>query len=240
MNINEYSSIRKEIKLKRDSDTFINEIIALMPQYVKDESTFVRKRKGSILVHKSDPAIYAYITISGDISVVNEFESGKIFEPVVIPHSNFLGVVEIILDMKEIISTNLAKTDIEYIQIPKKVFLKWLDESHEATRYVLKCISSNFRNNMKESGENIILDSMYLVVSHLLKFAKYSESKKLYVLAETRENTSVRTGVNLRTLYRHIKKLKLEGYCSSQYRSIIYDENQKIRLNDYYLLLRNK
>jgi len=224
----------------KKSDSFITEIISLMPQFVKEASEFVSLPKNTIILGKSEPVSFAIITVSGEISVVNEFESGKIFEPVILYPNDFTGVVEILLGMKEIISTNIAKTDIEFIKVPSKIFLKWLDESHKLTRYVLNSVSYNFKKNMDESGEGVLLDSMFHFINHLLKNAVYDSSKSLYYIDETRERTSVRTGINLRTLYRHIKKMKDEGMILTHHRQIVFSESQKNSLYDYYLQLRHK
>jgi CRP-like cAMP-binding protein len=236
----EYANIRKNSSKKRPSDAYIDKVLSNMPDSIKKQARFIKMKKDEIIIHQSDQVKYAYITVNGEISVINEFESGKLFEPVIIPHSDFIGVVEIILGHSEFISSNVAKTDVELIRIPTKVFQEWISMSHETTTLVLESVCRNFVKNMSESGETMILDSMYLLVRHLLMTSSYDREKKQYTLQETREKTSIRTGVNLRTLYRHIKKLKEDGYCSSLYRGIVFNEGQKAALYDYYLLLRNK
>ena len=237
MNIIEYEILRKN-RNSKENDPFINEIISLMPKYVKEASTLERKKKYENILVKSDPVDFAIITVKGEISVVNEFESGKIYEPVVIYPNDFTAVVEIICGIKEIITLNIAKTDVEFIKIPKKVFLKWLDDSHLITRYVLNSVSNNFQQNMFVSGEGVLLDSMYLLVSHLLQNALLVND--LFILTETREKTSRRTGINLRTLYRHINKLKSSGYILKNTRKLSFSKEMQVLLYDYHKQLRNK
>jgi CRP/FNR family cyclic AMP-dependent transcriptional regulator len=239
MNVKEYELVRKSSTRVLESDSFITKIISLMPDFVKEECSYVTKKKNEIVLHKSSPVEFAYLTISGEIAVLNEFESGKIFEPFIIRHSDFSGVVEIILNMEEIISTNIAISDVEYIMIPARTLRKWLDQNHEITKYVLHSVCFNFRGKMEESGESVILNSMYSFVNHLINNATYSEKTKLYVLNESRERTSIRTGVNLRTLYRHIKKLKQEELIDIVKRKIVFTKQQQKDLYDYYKKLRN-
>lgn len=240
MKIIEYENLILSGNSNKESDGFVLEIISLMPNYVKDSSEVVTRNSGALLYEKDEPITHIYITVDGEISIVNEFESGKIFEPVILHHSDFTGVVEAILGMDEIISTNIAKTDVTYIKVPKQIFLKWLDDSHKITRYVLNSVSTNFKKNMAESGESVILDSMYLLVSYLLRNTNHDNLTNFYVLHETRERTSIRTGINIRTLYRHIKKLRQDGLITMQNRNIAFSDTQKMHLYDYYLQLRNK
>ena len=119
MNITTYEQQRRKLGIVRENDSFINALISNMPHSIKEVAQVVKLKKGATIVKKDDPIDFVYITLSGEVSVVNEFESGKIFEPVVIKPNDFMIVVESILDMKEIITTNTAKTDVEIIKIPK-------------------------------------------------------------------------------------------------------------------------
>lgn len=235
MRLNEYIDSNQ-----LEDNSFFNDIISLMPKFVRDQAEYKHVSPKQIILQKGDPLTHAVIVISGDVTVLNEFESGKVFEPVIIHHSDFTGVVEIILNMEDTIATNVAVNDVRYIKIPRKTFLKWLDVSHIITKYILKSVCSNFQKNMMESGEAILLDSMYLFVSHTLKNASYSPATKLYILKETREKTSTRTGINLRTLYRHIKRLRDGDYISNTGRNIVYNETQKEALQALNQSLRKK
>lgn len=238
MNMKKFIEKRNQGLFPRDNDPFIDRIIGIMPKEVKDVAEFVRYPKNSVLVAKSEPVEYAFITITGEITVVNEFESGKIFEPVVIYESDFTCVVEIILGMDEIIATNMTKTDCEVIRIPRHAFHKWMKKNHEITSLVLYSVSDNFMKNMMVSGENILLDTMYLFLRHILNYAVHENGN--YTLMETREKTSLRTGINLRTLYRHIKTLKEKELITIEHRNITYNDSQRDALEDYVYYLRNK
>lgn len=240
MNITSYEQHLRNRGIVRENDSFINALISYMPHSIKEVAQVVQVKKNTEIVKKDDPVDFVYITLQGEIAVVNEFESGKVFEPVVIYPNDFMVVVEAILGMDEIITTNTAKTDVEIIKIPKKLFLYWLDKSPEITRMVLDSVCLNFKHNMKVSGEGVLLDSMYLFISHMLNNAVHDKDNQCYTLAETREKTAIRTGINLRTLYRHIKRLKEDHYISNKHQKICFDEKQKARLFKYNQELRNK
>ncbi len=240
MKLSKFKKEYYEHKERYDNQAFIEHIFQIMPKEVQEEAEYLHYIKNSNLVTKSDPVNYAFITITGEITVVNEFESGKIFEPVVISPSDFTCVVEIILDMDEIIATNMTRTDCTLIRIPRNTFKKWLDTNHEVTKMVLEGVCINFMKSMIVSGENILLDTMYLLLRHLLNSAIYEPLSKQYTLHETREKTSSRTGINLRTLYRHIKHLKNESYIGVYGRNITYSEKQREAIIKYVHYLRNK
>lgn len=232
--------IRDYIKTlsKKELTPITKKVIDLMPSYIKKDSQYVTYNKGDNLLTKSEELQYVYYVIDGSFNVVNEFESGKIYEPVILEHSDFIGVVETILNHKETISTLKAQKDAEVFQIRKELFIKWMNDSHELTKMVLKSVASNFIKNMIESGESVILSSRYMLVSHLLQHSNMVDDN--YMIDEAREKTSIRTGINLRTLYRHIKELKQEKLISTKGRKIFFDESQKDLLYKMYQDLRNK
>ena len=236
MSINKLEQLIQSNSFHSKSISFISEIINLMPAYVKKESSFINLNKGETLLYKGQKPTSVFIIVSGEMSVVNEFESGKVYEPVIVKHSNFSAVVEAILDYEEIIVTNIANTNVELIKIPIKCFRQWLKDSHEITTIVLKNVSKNFIKNMTLSGENVLLNSKYLFTAHLLNNAL--QDGKLYVMNETREKTAKRTGINLRTLYRYIKEFKNNGYIDVKGRKIFFTEQQRNRLHNYYMKLR--
>jgi CRP-like cAMP-binding protein len=222
----------------RESTPFLKRIIALMPDYVFRNSYLATYKKGEIVVHKGDPLRFVFITVSGDITVVNEFESGKVYEPVVLPHSDFVVVVEALLNYEEIISTNIATSDSEIIKIPIQLFKRWINESHDLTKEVLLNVSKNFVKNMRESGEGVLLNSKYLFIMHLLNQSKQKHG--YHILDETREKTAKRTGINIRTLYRYIKEFKEKDLIDINGRSIIFSDAMREQLHQCALELRNR
>jgi len=219
---------------------FFKYIISNMPDYVKNTSLYLKLLKGKSIVNKSEDTSDVYIVIKGSLIVVNEFESGKTFEPVKIYDSDFIGVVEAILDIPEFISTVQAISPVEYIKIPKDIFLKWIKDNNSICNKVLYSVCKNFSHNMIESGEGRVLDSLYLLTSYILKNASFDKRTEQYYIPETRQKTSVRTGINLRTMYRYINKLKSLNIITVKNRKITYSENQKEILIKYNSNLRNK
>jgi CRP-like cAMP-binding protein len=220
------------------TNPFVKDLIKLMPDYVKASSSYLVFHKNEFIFRKGELPRYVYYIIDGSFIVVNEFESGKVYEPVVLHSNDFTGTVEAILHKSEIISANIANEDLYVFQFPIDVFLRWINDSHPLTKVVLEKLSMNFEKNMMESGEGILLHSMYFLISHLLN--QSYEKDGLSVLDEAREKTAIRTGINIRTLYRHIKELKNENYIKTNGRKILFTEDQRQKLYDYQLELRNK
>lgn len=216
---------------------FIIDTLNMMPKFVKIQSEIVTMNKKDILYQKGEVPNYSYFIISGEITVVSEFESGRIYEPIILRDDDITGFVEAILDKQEILSTNITTTDVELIRVPNNVVKKWLSESAEFTNYLLKKVSEYFYTNMEWSGQNVILGSKYLFVNYLLNHAKPDET--MYILNETREKTAKRTGINLRTLYRYINEFKELDIITTQGRKIIFTTEGHNQLVDLYMQLRN-
>lgn len=217
---------------------FLKDIFKQMSSDVKNNSRVLNLNVNDSICRKGDEAKYVFIVLKGELVVINEFESGKVFEPVTIQHSDFIGVVEAMLYYDDYISSVSATEDVEYIQIPKDIFLSWVRNNTRISNLVLESVCKNFSQNMQESGEQVLLDSMYLFIGRILKYAK--KEGTLYILHETREKTAIRTGINLRTLYRYIKKLKQMNYIETHQRRIAFNDQQKEKLSIYNQELRNK
>ena len=222
----------------KDKNPFLNDIFTQMSVDVKNNSRVLNLEVNDSICRKGDETNYVFIVLKGELVVINEFESGKIFEPVTIQHSDFIGVVEAMLQYDDYISTVSATEDVEYIRIPKDIFLTWIQNNTRISNLVLESVCKNFSQNMQESGEQVLLDSMYLFIGRILKHAK--KEGNLFVLSETREKTAIRTGINLRTLYRYIKKLKQMNYIVTHQRKIAFTNDQKEKLFIYNQALRNK
>lgn len=219
---------------------FFKTILENMPDYVKRDASLEHANIDEPIVRTSYPVRDAFIILYGELVVVNEFESGKVYEPVAIYNNDFVGVVEIVLDSEEFISTVSATTKVEYLKIPKETFKRWIKENSTMGYMVLESVCSNFSKNMTDAGEQIVLDSMYLLVSHIIKNSKHSVKDSIYFLDETRDKTAKRTGINIRTLYRYIKKLKQLNFISLSKKKIAFNEDMKEKLIDYSITLRNK
>jgi CRP/FNR family cyclic AMP-dependent transcriptional regulator len=222
------------------NNTFLNTILENMPDYVQDLASFEEISEDTPIVRTSYPVTDAFVILEGELVVVNEFESGKVYEPVTISYDDFVGVVEVVLNREEFISTVVATSKVKYIKIPKDIFKKWLKDNALISYLVLESVAKNFSMNMTFAGEQILLDSMYLLVNHIVNFSKYDEQKKMFYLQETREKTAKRTGINIRTLYRYLKKLKRLNYIFMDKKRISFDKSMKEKLIDYSILLRNK
>lgn len=220
--------------------SFLDTLFEHMPDFVQSNASIVHIGKNQRIVRDSYPVEDAFIIVKGELVVVNEFESGKIYEPVVLYENDFLGVVEVVLGQEEYISSVAATTDVVAISISKDVFIKWLKSNSYISYMVLQSVSKNFAINMTDAGDQIVLDSMYLLVNHILKNAVYKEENSIFILHESRDKTATRTGINIRTLYRYIKKLKQLDYIFLQSKRIAFTAAQKKVLLEYSVILRNK
>lgn len=219
---------------------FLNILLNNMSDNIKSSVSIESLKKDERLISTAYPVNDAFAIIQGELVVVNEFESGKVYEPVVIYANDFVGVVEVVLDQKEFISSVTATSDVIFLRIPKEIFKKWIKENGKISYLVLQSVSKNFSINMTDAGEQIVLDSMYLLVNHIIKNSIQKQLNTPFILNESRDKTAKRTGINIRTLYRYIKKLKFMNLISLKQKRISFDFEQKQRLVEFSVSLRNK
>ncbi len=236
MNIEKY---KQTLTLSSSTiDHNLKEFLTDMPNYIRQNSVYKKFKAKEVLFEKSEEYKYVYYIISGSFVVVNEFESGRIYEPVILYSDDFIGVVEAIVKKQEIISTIIANEQSEVLGFRKDDFIKWIGENHNITKIVLNSISISFTKNMVESGEQIILNTRYLLLSHLIQQSVMKDD--IFLLDESREKTSIRTGINIRTLYRHIKELKQKGLVDTRGRKVFFNDSQRQNIFDLMTELRNK
>jgi CRP-like cAMP-binding protein len=218
-------------------DTFTNKILSLIPHNLKERCKIVTYKKGDRLVEMQTTVQFIDIIVEGSFHVINEFESGRSYEPLGTYESDFIGVVEAITNTNEYFANVRAKQDSKVIRMERPDFMNWINSSHAAMSLVLESVCKNFKLTMQHSGEEMVLNSMYIFVRHLLRTS--IKLRGVFLLDEGREITSQRTGINIRTMYRHINKLKELGYVSIEKRRISYTESQKELLLTYYEELRS-
>lgn len=236
MNIEKYKQTLTSNKMNNPEK--LNVILKNMPSYIKQNGSFKIYKKSELLYEKSEDVNYVYYIIRGSFVVVNEFESGRIYEPVILYGDDFIGAVEAIIGKPDVISTIVANETSEVLRFKTEDFKRWLKENHDLTRVVLHSVSVNFTKNMVESGEQIILNTRYLMVNHLLQ--QSTKQDDLNILDESRDKTSIRTGINIRTLYRHIRELKEQKLIDTKGRKVYFTDTQKEHLLDFMKELRNK
>ncbi|AIO19170.1 DNA-binding transcriptional activator YeiL [Candidatus Izimaplasma bacterium HR1] len=220
-----------------------NELIELLNSFDDDilhRCKIVTIKKNHTLLKMGDNIEYMYIIVHGQTRVVNVFENGKLYEPVLINDNEIIGTMEILQNYPTYISSIYTTYDTKLIRITKQDTLKLLNENLLFTKLILKCISKDFFNQSFHQGEKLIQNSMFLLVDYLLRQVETSRDKKITTITNTREVISNRTGINLRTLYRNIKRLRELELLDVIDRKIVIKENQSKQLYKYYDRLRGK
>ena len=91
MNIEKYKQTLTSKNVKIDSS--LQSLLDIMPNYILQHSIYKKLDANEVLFEKGDLFNYVYYISSGSFVVVNEFESGRIYEPVILYSKDYIGVV---------------------------------------------------------------------------------------------------------------------------------------------------
>ena len=240
MNIEPYYNnlINKDHKTKLETELL--HIIDDMDPVIKRHTDIIKVRRNNPLLKMDDPLDYMYIIIDGEFKVVNEFENGKLYEPNLIPKGESVGIMEIMVNHQSYISSVIATKDSTVIRIAIAQAKELINKSHFFTKRALYETSKYFFLQSFRRGEDLLQDTLFLLVDYLIRYAESNETDDVLVIPLTREEIANRTGINIRTLYRNISKLKNDNVISIKNKKININQKQKRDLYAVHSRLKTK
>ena len=240
MNLDTYYNNLLNIENKSSLEKEILHIINDMDYVIKRHTDIIKIKKNNPLLKMDDPLDYMYIIIEGEFKVVNEFENGKLYQPNLIPKGESVGVMEIMVNHKNYISSVIATRDSTVIRIATEQAIELINKSHFFTKKALYETSKYFFLQGFRRGEHLLQDTLFVLVDYLIRYAESNETDDVLVISLTREEISNRTGINIRTLYRNIAKLKDKNVISIKNKKIYIDQQQKRALYQVHSRLKTK
>lgn len=200
-------------------------IISDMPEPVKNRCAIVRLQAGNILFYKGDLVEGIFILCKGNIKIMNIFSKGNVFIVSENDKSTFIGEQAILAGQRKASVTIEAVTDCTMIRIPIDAFLKWVDEDHALTKFLLRDLAIRLYPLSMEHGNRSYLSCNYLLEKYLVKVYEKSPEEEVRVM-ETRQTIADKLGISLRSVERGISTLKENGLLTNRKRKIFINEVQ--------------
>jgi CRP/FNR family transcriptional regulator, cyclic AMP receptor protein len=174
-----------------------------------EASRFQQVEKGEIIFIQSDPSEAAYIVRTGNISIVlnsadgremiiSEMHSGDVFGE--------LGV----LTKKPRSTSAVAQCRSQILVIPKRAFLKVMDEDPYLARLILELTANRLQMSVQRESALAFMDAQARLARLLLELDE-QEQKKGYITI-SQEELANRTGLIRQTVAKALGKWRRAGW----------------------------
>lgn len=172
-------------------------------------SRFVHVRKGEVLFFQSDPSELAYIVRRGIVSIVLSSPDGREMVINEMRKGDLFGELGILTD-KNRSTTAMARTDSEILVIPKKAFLRIVDDEPQLTRRMLEMTVARLQVSSERESALVFMDAQARL-AHLLLDLDKQESELGYITI-SQDELAQRTGLIRQTVAKALGNWRRKGY----------------------------
>lgn len=197
---NKYSKEEIREKFGKYSDW-----ISLIPDDIYDCSELLFSRGGSILHNVGDKVDYVSILLEGEAIILGNGVSGSVMNVTTLKAGSLIGEMENITNLKEYLFDAKASKDLWILNVPGKVFRKWLETDSRVCRKIVEILADKIRQSssisVRYNSWNAETRVKYFLISH----GAGTVNIKRNDIAEA-------CGISLRTVYRVLLRLVEQGY----------------------------
>lgn len=205
----------------QDAINFINR----MPDYIKEASKVRSIDKEKIVVLKENYIEKIYIHCEGEMRVRNEFENGFIYDFASIKPISYIGAMEVMATKEIYTSTLESTTKCVILEIPKELFVQWINNDHQLALEVLHFVSRSMYDQSLKTGEVLAYPAICILINYLISVFE-SENKNEIFIDKTREEIASILGFSVRTINRNLKVLKDENLVKVTRKGILITDKQ--------------
>lgn len=170
---------------------------------------FVHVRKGEVLFFQSDPSELAYIVRRGVVSIVLSSPDGREMVINEMRKGDLFGELGILTDKNRSTSA-IARADGEILVIPRRAFLRIVDDEPQLTRRMLELTVNRLQVSSERESALVFMDAQARLAHLLLELDK-QESDTGYITI-SQDELAQRTGLIRQTVAKALGKWRREGY----------------------------
>lgn len=174
-----------------------------------DASTFKHVDKGEILFFQADSSEAAYIVRTGKISIVLHSPDGREMIINEMRKGDTFGELGI-LTRKPRSTSAIAQSDSEMLVIPRKAFLKVIDEEPQLARLMLEITATRLQMSGKRESALAFMDAQARLARLLLELEE-QEAEKGYVTI-SQDELAHRTGLIRQTVAKALGKWRRDNW----------------------------
>ncbi|SCH89058.1 MULTISPECIES: Crp/Fnr family transcriptional regulator [unclassified Romboutsia] len=223
--------MQESLFYNRIKDKKVKDFINKIPNHIKRQCKLVRFEKGKLIVLKGNSIESVYISCEGNMQVKNEFENGFVYSFANVKPIAYIGVMEIMANQLTYSSTLQTTTECIVIEIPKRDFIKWIQNDQKLTLEILHFVSKTMYDQSLSTGEVLAYPAICTLINYLINVFE-NEDKNIVFLEKTREEIGSILGFSTRTINRNLKTLKEENLISVSRKGITITKDQFYKLSE--------
>lgn len=222
-------------------ETFHMEHFSLIKNIPKEvlRKVYLKEFKdGQVLLKKNSEIHDAYFVYSGQTEIMNEFINGKTYKFTKNRAPTLIGSHALFAN-KTIASVSvLALGPVKTIAIPRDVLLVWLKNDNSFCFWAANEMARNMYPISSNYGRHLLYNTVFIFTEILFDLIKEMLPNQVIEIRQSRDELSDLSGISVRSINRHITKLKSLGLIdikkgkivitTTQYRSLetFLEENQ--------------
>ena len=192
---------------------------------------FLTYNKQEIIIQQFDPVKYIYLFLKGSAHVLKPLAWAKEETIDSIAPLDILGLVEVLNHYPTYTAFVIADSPCIVFRVPVQQFMTCLSQDGSLGISTLHVLGSMTMHNMNLAESLGIYDS-YNRLCHFLYLKAYEIFP--YTYPYSRKKLADDLHINLRTLYRHLDKMRKEGFLKDIHGKIIIEEKHLRKLNEIY------
>ena len=192
--------------------------------------------KNDTLLRKGEPIANVYVVMKGIFSIEEPAYTGDVYSFTKIESNGLLGELEVLMGETASHFTVRAATAAALLEIPRAVFLDWLETDIRFCNYVLHHLAVKTMANAETISDYPFSSGLKKVVNFLLIYCEEETSSGNtfpLVVDYTRVAISEKLGISVRTINRAVSNLRLEGLLGVTKKKITLTATQFQQLQAY-------
>lgn len=205
------------------------EALKVFEPFVGPSVRMVTLKQGELCMSGGMPVDKISLLVAGKCYIVKYSIDGKRIIADTMHPVQFFGLYELLRREPVYEATVTAATPCVLLEFPAQEFSRWIYGDNTIALLALEYLAGLIQNNYRRNDRNLFNSGMENL---LIYIHQYATGRKLpAVLPVERKMMSEELGINLRTLYRYISRLKQEGLISIERGKISVTQEQFAQLD---------
>ena len=216
------------MKREEMQDSFLS-----ISEHKKKLCRTVTLKKNDTLLRKGEPITNVYVVLTGIFSIEEPAYTGDVYSFTKIESNGLLGELEVLMNERLSHFTVRAAAVSVLLEIPRDVFMEWLETDIQFCNYVLHHLAVKTMANAQTISDYPFSSGLKKVVNFLLIFCEEETSsgnRYPLVVDYTRVAISEKLGISVRTINRAVSNLRSQGLIGVAKKKITVEEIQYKRL----------
>lgn len=209
-------------------DNKIQAYIAELPSGLVKSGTLMQLPANYTLALRTTSVDYAYIALSGELSVLSETKEGKSYSWLILSPFTVISDLEILSGNLIYAATVVTTQETVVLRVTVNDFITYLTTNLQFAQKIIHNFASNTYRNTYNRGNHIYKTGFDKVALYLLMYCSDNPPTPAIptVVQKTQQTIAIELAVSIKTITRSIKRLKCEGYISTTKGKILISSDQ--------------